>query len=97
MKNGPYILIKAPLEYPGKKYRDKYAYEHSIIWWKNTGIVPPKGYIIHHKNENKHDNNFHNLELISLNSHNEKHSKNNNYIALICSYCKEPFLKERKN
>lgn len=98
MKNGPYILLKAPSDYPGKKYRDRYAYEHTIVWWQNTGFVPPAGYIIHHKNENKHDNNFENLELISTSSHTEKHiTKKNKFIALMCALCNEPFLKEKRN
>ena len=31
MKSGNYILIKAPDNYPGKKYRGKYCYEHHYV------------------------------------------------------------------
>lgn len=94
MKNGPYILIKAPEEFPGKKYRNKYAYEHTIVWWENTKSIPPKGYILHHRNEDKHDNRFENLELISIGTHSAKHKFKNKKLAIICSHCKNAFLRK---
>lgn len=97
MKNGPYILIKAPEEYPGMKYRNKYVYEHQYIWWKNTRILPPKGYQIHHKNGNKHDNRIKNLEMIFKGTHSKIHSKKKKKKILICSWCKEPFEREIRN
>ena len=33
MKNGKYILVKAPANYLGKKYRNKYVYEHILNYW----------------------------------------------------------------
>ena len=40
MKNGDYILVKAPTNYPGKKYRNKYCYEHHLVYWQHYGIIP---------------------------------------------------------
>lgn len=34
VKNGPYELVIAPEEYPGKKYRGRYAYEHRVNYWR---------------------------------------------------------------
>jgi len=56
MINGDYILIKPPVEYPGKRYRGKYVYEHHVIWWMNTGEILKDKEIIHHINHDKHDN-----------------------------------------
>jgi hypothetical protein len=98
MKNGPYILVISPSEYPGKKYRGRYMYEHHLIWWRKTGIVLPIGYNIHHKNENPHDNRFENLEMISRNTHASIHRpKTNKFIALVCEWCKEPFQRAKEN
>ncbi len=98
MKNGPYILIIAPEGYPGKKYRNKYAYEHQIVWWKNTNLTVPVGYMIHHINENKHDNSFHNLELISRKSHAIIHAKGgNSLIPLVCAFCLMAFNRAKRN
>lgn len=98
MKNGPYILLKAPDKYPGKKYRGKYAYEHQIIFWLNTGIIPPKGYHVHHKNEIKTDNRFDNLEIISRSTHTYTHKKiGTDTVALTCNHCNKPFIREKRN
>ena len=43
MKNGPYEMVIAPEEYPGRRYRNRYVYEHQLVWWKNTGKLVPKG------------------------------------------------------
>lgn len=97
MKNGNYILKKAPVEYPGTLYRNKYAYEHHIVWWENTGHTVPKGYDVHHKNENKHDNRFENLEIVSHKDHkSKKHPRKRTFVECTCSYCGKIFLRERR-
>ena len=52
MINGNYEFITAPENYPGKKYRDKYCYEHVFVWWQNTGTIAGKGNVIQHINGN---------------------------------------------
>lgn len=76
MKNGPYEMVIAPKDYPGKKYRDRYCYEHTLVWWKNTGTIPKDNEIIHHKNGNKRDNPFSNLELRKKGGHVNYHNVN---------------------
>ena len=97
MKNGPYILILAPFDYPGKKYRGKYAYEHHVIWWKSMNILPPKGYQIHHRNHIKTDNRIENLELIDKITHIKLHKRKKEWNLLICGWCNNPFRKETRN
>ena len=89
MKNGPYELIIAPDNFPGKKYRNKYAYEHIVVYWKKTGIIPEKGYEIHHINGNHRDNKFINLKLITAHEHRLLHGKLNKVKKIIhkCDYC----------
>ena len=64
MKNGPYELVIPPPEYPGKRYRGRYAYEHRVNWWRKTKKNPDDfdGLIVHHKNDKKRDNSPDNLE-----------------------------------
>lgn len=99
MKNGPYILVKAPEDFPGKKYRGVYAYEHTVIWWLHTKIIPPAGYQIHHINEVKTDNRFENLELVYKSTHMKLHRAANRrpMTLLSCAYCNQPFQLETKN
>ena len=73
MKNGPYILIKPPANFPGKWYRSKYAYEHIVEFWKKTGRLPLEDHVVHHVNENKHDNSWDNLEEVKKNAHVSEH------------------------
>ena len=94
MRNGPYILIVAPDGYPGKKYRGRYAYEHSVVWWRHTGKTVPAGYLIHHKNENKHDNRFKNLELKSNSKHTAEHHTLPRTV-LDCAYCGRKVTRKR--
>ncbi len=51
---------------------------HRELWEKEHGEIP-KGFDVHHKNENKLDNSLENLELISHSEHLKRHnSKENN-------------------
>lgn len=76
MRNGPYILVVAPEDYPGKKYRGRYVYKHILVFWKNTGRLPLPDHVIHHKNDDKHDNKFDNLEEKHKGVHSGDHSHN---------------------
>jgi hypothetical protein len=75
MRNGPYILVIAPDEYPGKRYRGRYAYEHHLVWWQNTGQLVPPGFDLHHKDEVKTNNVFQNLELKTHGGHVADHNR----------------------
>jgi hypothetical protein len=74
MRNGPYTLIVPPAEYPGKRYRGRYAYEHRVNWWKKTGNNPDDvDGVVHHKNDVKTDNDMTNLEFMTRTEHNKEH------------------------
>ena len=99
MRNGPYILVKAPAKYTGKKYRGLYIYEHHLVWWENTKIVVPSGYQVHHKNHDTKDNRFENLEMVHHKTHAKIHhgNKPKGITLLICSWCNKPFSLETRN
>lgn len=94
MKNGPYELVIAPKNYPGKKYRGKYCYEHHLVWWKYKKQKINPGMQIHHKNGNHRDNRVSNLELISAEEHSQIHALKSKLKAIrsaICSMCNSRF------
>jgi len=91
MKNGDYILIVAPEEYPGKRYRGRYAYEHHVVWWRNTGEVPDTGFVVHHKNTDKQDNRYRNLEKKTVSRHVADHHVPASMISLNCAWCADEF------
>lgn len=98
MKNGPYELVVAEVGYPGKKYRDKYAYEHHQVWWKKTGLTLPKGFVIHHKDHNHRNNHISNLIIMTNSEHCTLHkTKPDTKIKLTCSYCGTEFEREKSD
>lgn len=99
MINGEYSMVIAPQNYPGKKYRGKYCYEHHLVYWQHYEVIPKKDEIIHHKNENKFDNDISNLELLKRKKHSEYHNKKRkvSYILLKCPYCSKEFVKQKRN
>ncbi len=97
MKNGDYILIVPPEDYPGKKYRGRYAYEHHVVWWLNTGeVVNTAVYDIHHKDENKHHNVFSNLEKKLKFHHKSGHQKPAPIVDIVCVWCGETYQLESR-
>ena len=99
MKNGLYELVVAPIEYPGKRYRNRYCYEHHLVWWKSTGELQKESEIIHHKDGNKRNNSFDNLEIMNKKEHTSYHVKNRGrkFVKLICPTCKNEFIRAIKS
>lgn len=96
MKNGPYELIIAPGDYPGKKYRDRYCYEHIYVYWTHNGILPPKGHEIHHINGDHRDNRIENLILVTSEEHRNIHkelSSKKAQVKINCANCNKEFFR----
>jgi hypothetical protein len=92
MRNGPYILRVAPENYPGKRYRGTYAYEHHLVWWQAHGVVPGPDEVIHHQNGDKHDNRIENLGLLTRKAHAEHHGEENRVLeTATCAFCGAEF------
>ena len=86
MRNGPYELVVAPDDYPGMKYRGRYCYEHTLVYWKKHGVLPGRGQVIHHINGKHRDNRPENLELLEVGEHNSGHNTVER-IDVPCAYC----------
>jgi len=86
MKNGPYELVIAPENWQGELYRKRYCYEHHLVYWQNTGLLVEKGKVIHHKNGDRRDNIFENLEIMSIAKHNRFHKKTEK-VTVQCAFC----------
>ena len=95
MINGEYIMVVAPSDYPYKKYRGKYCYEHILNYWLAYGEIP-EGSHIHHKDENKHNNNPENLEALNRNKHIILHNTTGKTtVVLKCPACGLIFEREK--
>lgn len=78
-------------EYPAIFLHNKNEHIHKLEWKKYFGNIP-KGFIIHHINNNKFDWNITNLELLSRSDHIKKHKsvvkrKGHKIIAYKENYC----------
>ena len=51
------------------RYKNGKGYIHKMIYEYFSGVQIPKGYVVHHKNGNKLDNTFSNLECMSAKEH----------------------------
>lgn len=74
MRSGNYDIELAPPGWPGKPYRVKYAYSHYVAYWKAHGVVPSPTEMIHHKDENKRNNDPDNLVLMLRVEHARMHA-----------------------
>ena len=77
----------------GKKNKKaKFPTLHQAVWSSVHGKLP-KGYCIHHKDENPMNNDIDNLELLSIQAHNAHHAKTNIWIH--SNECKDHLRKVR--
>jgi len=96
MKNWDYVLVKAPEEYPYKKYRRWYCYEHHLVLWKND--VSFCGLDVHHIDNNKHNNELSNLMVLSSSDHSKVHGQaiEANLVDLMCWSCWKEFTRYKR-
>ena len=59
-------------DYPAIWMNNKTIHIHRLEWIKHHGKIP-KGYIVHHRDENKFNWSIDNLELLSKSEHIRKH------------------------
>lgn len=95
MPNSEYELTVPPDEYPGKLYRGRFAYKHRVVWWEETGELPE---VVHHKNGDKSDNRFENLEAMTQVEHSQMHGfeRPKTRVRLRCPMCGDEFVKNRR-
>lgn len=98
MRSGDYILVIAPENFIGTKYRNRYCYEHHLNYWKEYGVVPNKDEIIHHIDGDKHNNFPENLSLKLRSSHSTEHglSIGRTMVELCCPSCGKIFIREKR-
>lgn len=53
-----------------------YTYEHLLVWCAAGNSRPGPGFLLHHKDEDRANNKYDNLELLSKKEHNRLHRLN---------------------
>lgn len=85
MNNRGRFVVYRP-DYP-RAYENGIALRAHIVWWLNTGTVVPIGWNIHHRNGDKLDDHFENLELVEHVNHSRLHNPKSEGVALECEQC----------
>lgn len=84
-----YRQVPAPVGYPGKVYRDGRVLEHHLVWWRRTGEIVPKGFVLHHKNGDGKDNRFCNLRHMRRGAHTSQHHRVGPKTVIVrCAFCR---------
>lgn len=78
-------------DYP-RAFKDGYALRSHIVWWITTGQVVEKGMNIHHKDDNRTEDRFYNLQLLAHRAHTIKHHRNPPVVK-VCGYCEKRFFR----
>lgn len=69
-----YMWVKVK-DHPGFPGQSRVK-EHHLVWWERTGQRVQKGFVLHHKDHNKTNNAFENLELMTRAAHMKEHNPN---------------------
>ncbi len=76
-------------------------YEHHLVWWLKTGEVVTGSMLIHHKNNQKRDNRFENLEKKTRADHTAHHNRERSgppeVVILTCAWCSKEFEVFKRN
>lgn len=84
-----YDMVKKPEWYTGRK-GSSYVFLHSVVMCEHLGLSElPKGFVVHHIDGNKKNNNIDNLALMRISGHSKLHS-------LMKDLCKVQRLSEQE-
>lgn len=96
-KCGKYIAIKCP-SHPAC-WKNGYIYLHRIIMEIKLGRILTGAEVIHHKDENGHNNDPENLEIVANQAAHAKIHKPKSpdaRVTLKCDHCGKPFIRLRR-
>lgn len=82
-------MIYIPTDHPDLE--KGWMLEHHFVWWKNTEELPPEDKVVHHKDGNKKNNDFDNLQLVTPKEHAKIHNDQNKLKTKKCEICGAAF------
>lgn len=89
-------MLHAPPNYQGTIYKNGLVYEHRLIMEYFLGRNLNTDEIVHHKDGNKRNNKFENLELLPRAGHTALHAPKPKTVTLKCDYCGKLFPREKR-
>ena len=64
---------------------------HREVWKFHNGDIPA-GYHVHHRDDDKNNNQIENLQLLTKSAHHKLHSANKPKVEIVCPVCGKTFL-----
>lgn len=95
IKKGDYLYAKIP-QHP-KANKNGYVLEHRIVMENRIGRLLLENEEVHHIDENRHNNNPENLEIMIRGEHQRFHKTiypNGHFVKLICDNCGTEFERD---
>ncbi len=89
IKKGDYVYALVP-DHPNAT-KSGYVLMHRVVMENHLNRLLDKDEIIHHKDENKKNNDISNLEITDIASHARLHNYKGRKFKAKCSYCEEWF------
>jgi len=94
IKKGDYLYGLAP-NHPNCT-SNGYVLEHRLVVEQHLGRYLTSDEVVHHKNEEKHDNRLENLRVMTKKEHNEHHRRPLKLNSYVCPNCGDTFLRRPK-
>lgn len=96
IKKGDYLYALVP-DHPNAT-RNGYVLMHRVVMENHLGRLLEKNEIVHHLDEDKHNNAIENLQVMDSKEHNRMHSSTDRTIVeLVCPCCGKTFSRELRN
>jgi hypothetical protein len=74
-EKGQFVYTNGGQRYKIIQYKNKRISEHTLVVLRSIGLESlPDGFVVHHLDGNKKNNDIHNLALITITAHNRIHS-----------------------
>lgn len=89
-KGGGYMYCRTIPEHPKRNSKGLYPL-HRVLMENKLGRILDKNEVVHHKDEDKNNNDINNLEVVSRSKHSCMHAPIIENIKLKCFYCEEYF------
>lgn len=95
VKKGDYVYAVVP-EHPNAT-KHGYVLHHRVVMENFIGRILTAEEVVHHKDENKKNNDLINLELMTRAEHQKLHASTGiAYVTLMCAECGLEFTKEKR-